>query len=259
VDRSRAVSHRYNDSTFSRIQFIWNPNAIKGYIAAVVGLLITVFLGECSRYEPPEPINLRETVPVTLLVFGEGDGTGARKGNLSAEGAAMKGREATSALADAARAQSASGRNPAQDPTQSRNLRAAGDVGSKAREHQDATAAEMTIGSRDGAEDASGLGLAGSGRGKGLGWGDVDWGGGGNRIALKKVEPKFPAGAMSTRVKLRFRVQPDGSVSRVLPVQRSGDPAVDDAAMKALYQWRFNRLTTQQEMEGVITIVFKRN
>jgi TonB family protein len=241
-----------------QLQLVWSPDTIKSFGIACAVLALFLAMMMCSQVDKPQPINLVRPEPVTLLVFGEGDGTGARKGNLTAEGARMKGQDVSNPLDDASRAATtATGANPARDPTQTSNVVAAKDVGVKGPEKNDADAAERTIGSRSGSDDGYGLGDRGSGRGAGLGLGDVDWGGGGNRTVLKKTMPEYPPGSLNTTVKLRFRVLPDGSVSAVWPVKRAGNPDVDRAAIRALQQWRFNKLDTDTEMEGTITFVFR--
>ena len=248
---------RLDEGSSFQVRFTWSPNAIKGFGAAMAFLLVSVLVSMCTHVEAPEPYKLPETTPVTLLVFGEGDGSGARKGNLTEEGAAQKGRDPQDPLADATRAASNSRANTqVEDPTQAGTHRAVPDVGRRG-DADESTDASETVGSPDGRDDGTGLGMVGAGRGKGLGYGDIDWGGGGNRIVLHKVKPRFPPGTMNTEVKLRFRVRPDGTVSMVLPVRRGGDPAADAAAMQAMRQWRFNKLGDDREMEGTITFVFR--
>lgn len=246
---------RYVDTPMVRINFVWNPNAVRGFIVAVGVLLLVLLVSMCTRIEPPEPYVIRNSTPIELLVFGDGDGTGARKGNLTREGAAQKGKESTNPLEDAQRASSSRG-DASSDPSQSSTLIPVKDVG-KDGTRKDGEAADRSIGRNDGSDQGTGLGWAGSGQGKGLGIGEVDWGGGGNRIVTNKPLPVFPPGTLNTEVKLRFRVQPDGTVSLVWPIRRGGNPAVDEAAMKALRQWRFNKIPNDIEMEGTITFVFK--
>jgi len=248
---------RLDDGRSLQLRLVWSPNALKGYGVAVGFLLVTILVSKCTRVEPPEPYQLPKTTPVTLLVFGEGDGTGARKGNLTAEGKALRGKAPNDPLSDASRAAASSRVNTrVDDPTQASRHIPVADVGRKGSERSTSDASE-TVGRSDGADDGTGIGLVGAGKGKGLGYGDIDWGGGGNRIVLNKVTPKFPPGTMNTEVKLRFRVRPDGSVSTVFPVRRGGDPQADAAAMQAMRQWRFNKLTDDREMEGTITFVFR--
>jgi len=247
---------RYNDIKSVDIQLVWNPMAFRGYVVAVILLSIVFLFMQCVQTEPPKPIQVPRMTPYTFLVFGEGDGTGARKGNLTAEGAAQRGATSPNPLEDATQAASSpDGRTSVSDPTTSSDLRPVDNLGKRGKENSGSD--DRMIGSDEGTDDGTGLGMAGSGRGKGLGYGDIDWGGGGNRIVLTKILPKKPPGTLDTQVKLRFRVAPDGSVTFVLPVQKGGNPVVDAAAVNALKQWRFNRLPDDRIMEGTITFTFK--
>ena len=253
------MSRQYNDtSTSFQIRLRWSPNAVKGFLVACAVLAILVVMSTCSRIDPPERLILKKSVPVTLLVFGEGDGTGARKGNLQQEGAAQKGRESRNPLDDASTAASSQrdGATP-KDISQTAKLIATADVGKRGKEVDDKEASEFTIGRSDGTDAGTGIGWAGSGKGKGLGYGEIDWGGGGNRIVLTKVLPKFPPGTLNTQVKIKFRVLADGTVSLAWPLRRGGNPAVDQAAVNAMRQWRFNPLQEGVDMEGTITFVFR--
>lgn len=230
--------------------------AFRGYAIAVLLTLVLILFMQCVRADAPRVIDVPRMTPYTFLVFGEGDGTGARKGNLTAEGAAQRGRTSQNPLEDATKAaSSANGNTSVSDPSTSSNLRPVDNLGTRGKESDGAS--DRMIGSDQGTDDGTGLGMAGGGRGKGLGYGDIDWGGGGNRIVLTKVLPKKPPGTLDTQVKLRFLVAPDGSVTLVLPVQKGGNPVVDAAAVNALRQWRFNRLPDDRVMEGTITFTFK--
>lgn len=253
------MSRRYDDTASAlQIRLVWNPNAVKGFVIACVIMAVVVSISTCTRLDPPKPIDLPTSVPLTLLVLGEGDGTGARKGNLTAEGAAQRGQESTNPLEDARKAAATPNANrAADDPSQTAHLIPRADVGRKGPDPEDAEVSERTIGRSDGTDKGTGIGWAGTGRGKGLGFGAIDWGGGGNRTVLNKVLPKFPPGTLDTQVKIKFRVLPDGTVSMAWPIRRGGNPSVDQAAVQAMRQWRFNPLTTPTEMEGTITFVFR--
>ncbi len=190
------------------------------------------------------------------LSFGAGDGTGGSKGNLTEEGKATRGIESSNPLQDAQRALTSKSNIDRSDPTQSANLVPVRDVGRNKSNVTGTDAVDESIGMKDGSVDETGTGWVGMGKGRGLGYG-VDWGGGGNRIVLNKPLPLFPPGTLNTEVKLRFRVRPDGSVSWVAPTRKGGNPAVDQAAIRAMYQWRFNPLADNVDMEGTITFVFR--
>jgi len=248
--------NRNHDTSTFQIRLRWSPNAFKGYIAALGMFAVSVLVSMCTKVDPPKAFVLPASTPVSLI-FGDGDGTGARKGNLTQEGEAARGRDSKNPLQDAQRAAAANSRTKVSDPTQTARLIAVKDVGNKGVTKDPDAGADETIGKEDGHEDDPGLGWAGSGRGKGLGYSDLDWGGGGNRVVLHKPLPQFPSGTLNTEVRLKFRVRPDGTVSFVIPVRRGGNPAVDAAAMRAMYQWRFNPLTNGVEMEGSVTFVFR--
>ncbi len=248
---------RYHDSSSFQLRFEWSPNVGRGFLVAIGIMSVVLIMSMCTHVSAPEPYTIRTTTPVTLLRLGEGDGTGARKGNLTREGAAARGQQAPDPLRDAQTA-SSRGKTQPSDPTQTANLVAAKEVGKDGKPNT-TDGADQSVGAKNGKDDGTGLGWVGSGAGKGLGYGDIDWGGGGNRTVVTKVLPKFPPGTMNTEVKLRFRVLPDGTVSLVMPVRRGGNPAVDMEAMRVLKMWRFNKLASDVEMEGTITFVFRNN
>lgn len=247
---------RYDDTPSLQIKFRWNPNAMRGFIASMGMMSIVLVVSMCVHPTPPDPYRLPDTgVELIELRFGDGDGTGGRKGNLQEEGAKQSGQKSDNPLEDASRTkESSSGLISPNDPSNHSNLRMSDDIGRKGK-NNDADA-ERRIGDSDGSDDGTGLGLAGTGQGKGLGY-SFDWGGGGNRTVLNKVLPKKPPGSMDTQVRLRFKVARDGRVTSVWPLQRGGDPSVDAVATKAMYQWRFNPLDHDVEMEGTITFTFR--
>lgn len=245
------------DTPSVTFQFRWSPNSFRGFGVSMGVLAIILLVSMCTKPDAPDVYAQRKSTGVTLLRLGDGDGTGARKGNLTREGAKQKGRDAQNPLADASRAQASNVKTDAGDPNHATRLKAVNDVG-KPDANEDQTAlGDRTVGSTDGDRDGTGLGMAGTGRGAGEGYGNIDWGGGGNRTVTEKVLPEFPPGTRNTQVKLRFRVRPDGTVSFVMPVRKGGDPAADAAASRALRRWRFNKLASNEEMEGTITFVFR--
>lgn len=246
------MTHR-EDAYSSQIQFRWSPNAFKGFIVSLAVFLLMLVITKCTKIEAPIPYSQPGYTTVDL-VFGAGNSTGPSGGNLSTEGRAQKGKEGNP-LDDASSSSTSKLHKTISDPTQSSRQRIVDDAGGKNNAKANSTG-EGNVGAKDGTDDGTGLGWAGTGSGKGLGYG-LEWGGGGNRIVLHKELPRFPDGALNTQVKLRFRVRPDGTVSWVMPVRRGGNPAVDQAAIQALYRWRFNPLGTDVEMEGTISFVFK--
>jgi TonB family protein len=258
MDRTRAMMRYHDTGPTMNIRLVWSPNVARGFVVAIVLLSIVLTISMCTKVTPPEPYTVRLSTPVTLMILGEGDGTGARKGNLSAEGAAARGQQSPNPLQDAQRAASSQGKVQPTDPSQSGRLIPTANVGRDGKPHE-ADAADRSIGGKDGKDDGTGLGWVGSGPGKGLGYGDIDWGGGGNRTVVSKVLPKFPPGTLNTEVRVKFRVLPDGTVSLVWPVRRGGNPAVDQEVLRVMKQWRFNKLPTNVDMEGAITFVFRNN
>lgn len=206
----------------------------------------------CTRFTP-DPIVMPKTTPVTLLVLGSGDGTGQRKGNLTAEGAAQKGAESKNPLVDAARSSGGASKSVTDPNLASKFIPT--DEGGKGGKANEQSSADQTIGSAKGTDDGAGLGELGVGRGKGDGFGDIDWGGGGNRTVVTKIIPSFPPGVLDTKIKIRFRVASNGAVTMAWPEKKGGNRMVEQAAISALMRWRFNRLATQTEMEGVITFL----
>jgi TonB family protein len=245
---------RHDDINVSQLQLRWSPNTFRGFGISMSVFAVFLLVSLCTRIAPPEPYRLPDSEGIKVLAWGYGDGTGGSHGNLTEEGRARKGPE-TSDLEDASSANSRRA-NPTDDPTQYALHRPVDDVGEKGNRTNQANANDRNKGSQEGDEDGFGKGLVGQGSGKGLGYG-VDWGGGGNRVVLNKQLPKFPSGILNVDVVLKFRVRPDGTVSRVWPTRRGGDPAVDAAAVSAMLKWRFNALSNQTEMEGTITFKFR--
>jgi TonB family protein len=60
-------------------------------------------------------------------------------------------------------------------------------------------------------------------------------------------------------VTLRFEVTPQGRVTNIIPIHKSGDPQVDREVIKTLKGWRFSRLPSnapQENQTGTITFHF---
>ena len=220
-------------------------------------LTIVIALSMCTSVEPPDPYELPKTQGIEVLIFGYGDGTGAQKGNLQKEGKSQKGEQISDPLEDASKARPSRVNRESGDPSQSANLVAVEETGKTNAAEDENASGDVTRGAVDGDIAGTGRGWAGTGTGKGMGYGDIDWGGGGNRVVLKKVKPQYPPGTLDTKVQLRFRVRPNGTVAFVTPVRKGGNPRADQAAMRAMYQWRFNPLDSEKEMEGTITFVFR--
>lgn len=248
-----------DDKTTVAVQIPWNPLTARAFLIAVVttfGLLCLFLI--TGKPEPDVRVFKNKTIPIELLNFGNGDGTGVSKGNLTPEGNAHKGKLPSSDLADAeiASKTTPSKTNALTDINQSSNIVAKAEISSNDNSANTGTSSQ-NIGSPDGITEGSGLGSRGGGKGKGEGFGDIEWGGGGNRVVLSKKVPLFPPGVnTSAQIKIRFTVRPDGTVSSMVPLQKA-DPRLERAAMDALRQWRFNPLKDERDMVGIIPFTFK--
>jgi TonB family protein len=181
------------------------------------------------------------------------------KGNLQKEGKSRKGDIPPTELHDAAAPQVTKSSKKAEDiaPEDVGKFKAV-DVVSADQAHKGENGGEGAddFGVPDGSSNGTGLGTRGFGKGKGMGFGDIEWGGGGNRVVLQKHLPKFPKGVKtSATIKIRFTVLPDGTVGKIIPLQKA-DPRLERAAMDALRKWRFNPLNDDTEMVGTIPLSF---
>lgn len=247
------------DATFD-FQIPWDRNSFIGFSVSVTLAFLFVIFAPYLHIKDPEVRNIRiKSVPLVLLNFGEGDGTGMSKGNLQKEGASRKGETPPTELHDA---------NAPQVTKVSANVQDV-DIADAAKfKPVDVVSADKDnngekggsgsddFGVPDGEINGTGLGSRGSGKGKGTGFGDIEWGGGGNRVVLQKHLPKFPDGVKtSAQIKIRFTVLPDGTVGKIIPLQKA-DPRLERAAMDALRKWRFNPLAEDIEMVGTIPLSF---
>ncbi len=250
----------FEENTSLQIKLPWDTNTARGFgislIVVLLFILFAPFMDIEEAYVRKIQIN---SVPLVLLNFGDGDGTGISKGNLTKEGASRKGQAAQSVLEDAAspavtkQVKNAIEQddNMISNPVPVKELSSAKKVSGSSDGF-----GSKDIGKNDGVTDGTGLGTRGSGKGMGYGFGDIEWGGGGNRIVLHKPLPKFPSGVnTNAELKFRFTVMPDGTVGRIIPLQKA-DPRLETAALAALRQWRFNVLKEDVVMEGVIPLTF---
>ncbi|MES2764839.1 MAG: TonB family protein [Bacteroidota bacterium] len=253
------MSRTYTDAPEIKFTIPWDKLVFRGFVLSLIihGLLLLLL--------PMFTIEVRpfrdevRTIPVELINFGLGDGTGKSAGNLTEKGRSAKGHEVKDPLADAAIATKTkvSKTTVSTDPTQSNTLIAVKEIPTDAQTNQPTPATgSSSIGKKDGDPTGSGLSDAGLGKGRGLGLGDIDWGGGGNRTVLNKVLPQFPPGAQPSRVRLKFLVAPDGRVTKVYVVLK-GDPKVERAAIDAMWKWKFSPLASNTEMVGEIPFNFQ--
>ena len=126
---------------------------------------------------------------------------------------------------------------------------------------------ESAVGSANSATDGNGIvpGRGGDGKG-GFGSGDgigdnvgfgYQWANGGNRKLISRDMPSFPAGVnISAQIKLRVRVQPDGTVRSAAPAQK-GDTRLENAALGKVKLWKFEPLlSAQPQVDQDCTITF---
>ncbi|MCX7880424.1 MAG: energy transducer TonB [Ignavibacteria bacterium] len=241
-----------------QIKFHWDPNTARGFAISLAIHSVLVFIVSMCQVEPTAtPKNDVKLIPLELINFGLGDGTGLSKGNLSQEGAAHKGKSPVNQLEDASVA-AKRGATPSEidDPLLAKTIKPVEKLSSESGDKKSDGTGARDIGKPDGSQ-GTGLGEEGLGPGSGYGLGEIEWGGGGNRIVLYKVLPKYPTGYnVNAQIKIRFTVSADGSVISMVPLQK-GDPVLERAAMEALRQWRFNRLKENKEMYGIITFTFR--
>lgn len=62
-------------------------------------------------------------------------------------------------------------------------------------------------------------------------------------VLIQEVKPQYPMGARKAGIEgnsqLKIQVLPDGSVGEIQLVKSTGDPSLDEAAQKAVKQWKF--------------------
>ncbi len=217
--------------------------------------LMSVFLDVTPELREPE----YNTIPIRLIDFGLGKGEGASGGNLTKPGKAQKGPRTKNPLEDAARAprlrsvdfhprQYQAGDKPIAVRNFTAETPARTQRSEKSKDRRD-------VGNPDAEDFGLGLGKFGDGKGSGYGY-SLQWGSGGNRIVLHKELPEYPPGVRTAaQIRLRFTVKPDGSIGMIIPLQK-GDPALEQAAMRALRRWKFNPLDSNITMVGIITFTF---
>ncbi|MFA5831942.1 MAG: energy transducer TonB [Bacteroidota bacterium] len=85
----------------------------------------------------------------------------------------------------------------------------------------------------------------------------VQWAGGGNRKLLSGDAPAYPPNVnISAQIKLRVRVQPDGTVRSVTPAQK-GDTRLENVTISKVKLWKFEPLlSAQPQIEQDCTITF---
>lgn len=250
-----------DESSPINIKLPWDTNTARGFGAAIIITALVLLMMPYMYIEGPKSSYMvKQSMPIELINFGPGDGTGLSSGNLSEEGRLHKGQKPLSELHDAsiaAKTQKSSSSSE-EDINLSNKLNPVTALkGDTKNDGNKSGTGTRDIGSPDGDPDYAGLGSKGFGPGKGLGLGDIDWGGGGNRVVLRKVMPKYPPNTQNNaRIQIRFTVSQEGNVIEMYPLMK-GDPALEKSAMEALRNWKFNPLKVDKVMEGIITFTFR--
>lgn len=83
---------------------------------------------------------------------------------------------------------------------------------------------------------------------------------GASREIVRSILPEIPAGIeREVTLQFRFRVTPAGDVTAIRPLQK-GEPVLEEEALTALRQWRFQPLAAespQEAQEAMITFRFR--
>jgi protein TonB len=247
-----------NKESFS-IKIPWDRNTYLGFTISVLLSTILVFLASLFTMKQPKIYEQKSNViPNELMIFGEGDGTGMSKGNLTQEGESHKGKLPTNQLEDAKISTNGKVSSTTKLNPEDGNVIPSKNVSIADKSDPNANGSDKeNIGNPKGSELGRGLGNKGSGAGLGTGLGDIEWGGGGNRVVLQKKIPVYPQGVNNSgTIRIKFTVLPDGTVDKMIPLEKA-DPRLERAAMEALRQWRFNPIKDNVAMEGIITMAFK--
>ncbi len=78
-----------------------------------------------------------------------------------------------------------------------------------------------------------------------------------NRRILYKIIPLYPEDVQKTsKVKISFEVNPDGSVVNMIIIQKA-DPALENNSLDALEKWKFNTISQDVVQKGVITFIYE--
>jgi len=97
------------------------------------------------------------------------------------------------------------------------------------------------------------------GAGDGISYG-IQWGGGGTRRLVSGTLPVYPPGVNTeAQIKVKLVVLPNGQVKTSQPMQK-GDTRLENAALKAVRQWRFDALQSGQpaiDQSCVVTFNFR--
>ena len=78
-----------------------------------------------------------------------------------------------------------------------------------------------------------------------------------NRRILSKVIPSYPEGVQqSVKVKIKFDVLPDGSVTNIIIIQKA-ESRLEFNSLNAINKWKFNPISQDVVQKGVITFIYE--
>ena len=78
-----------------------------------------------------------------------------------------------------------------------------------------------------------------------------------NRRILNKVIPSYPEGVQqNVKVKIKFDVLPDGSVTNIVIIQKA-EPKLEFSSLNAISKWKFNPISQDIVQKGVITFIYE--
>ncbi|MFP4528510.1 MAG: hypothetical protein ACLFQX_08175, partial [Candidatus Kapaibacterium sp.] len=159
-------SSRHENTTSLNFNIPWDSNTARGFAIALAMTALMVLIAPVMQIDPPSAREIElNTIPLEILNFGDGDGTGMSKGNLAEEGEIHKGREPQSNLNDAEiAAKTKLDRNATpQDPDAQSNFVARNELSSdQASSDQARGSNSRDVGSPDGSPGGTGLGEKGN-------------------------------------------------------------------------------------------------
>ena len=78
-----------------------------------------------------------------------------------------------------------------------------------------------------------------------------------NYKILNKVIPTYPEGVQqSLKVKIKFDVLPDGSVTNIVVIQKA-NPQFEFNSLGAISQWKFSSISQNVVRKGIITFIYE--
>jgi len=78
-----------------------------------------------------------------------------------------------------------------------------------------------------------------------------------NRKILNKIIPSYPDDVQqSAKVKIKFDVMPDGSITNIVIIQKA-EPKLEFNSLSAISKWKFNPISQDIVQKGVITFIYE--